>query len=635
VIELAPGAVLGAFRLVRKLGAGAFAEVWLAREEGELGFQRRVALKVLKEGANEGDAHFANLVNEARVCGHLHHPHIVSVQGVSRADGMWFIAMEYVDGATLEDLIDAVHTSRLTLPRSIILDIGIQVAEALEYAHEARDGDGRALNIIHRDLKPANIMIARRGGVKVADFGIAKATTNIDSTATGTLKGTPAYVAPEVWRGSRNFTPGVDLFALGAILWELVTQRRLLDGDSMAAMAGQAALGDPDQEVAPLGHSFPELQPVVRRLLDRDPTQRTQSGGELAEALRRIRRNVEAPGDLDLFLELLELARTEKLKRAPSSRIRDLPETDEPGWSQVIAVVSGSHPTLQSGRALRMPDTAPVLHAGSGGPVAEPASTKAQVSTAATQAPLVFEPVEETREQAVEVKGTQSMQMGPAPRGSALPWIAGAAGTALLVAGVLVFWAMGPAPAPVERTEEPPALEPDPFDELMASGDSRLDATTPAQVGPPIPKPRPPSQTDARPSAAPKRPPPGPVPGVEEPTPETAPAEPTPLSESTPAVEEPTPEPVPVATVGCIAFMSVPPGAAVTLDGSATSLRARSRPTLFRSFRPRSVRVGMGSSDSVDASVEVSVRAGEATGIRCVLTDGQCSVQALRGVPCP
>ena len=165
--------------------------------------------------------------------------------------------MEYVEGMPLDVLITTAKKLGVTIPRSIILDLGIQIASALEYAHSATDEEGRPLGIVHRDLKPANVMLARRGGVKVMDFGIAKAASNVDATATGSLKGTPAYVAPEVWGGSREFLPRVDLFALGCMLWELTMLRRLLDGEDLASLAGAAVLGTAEADAARLRPAFP------------------------------------------------------------------------------------------------------------------------------------------------------------------------------------------------------------------------------------------------------------------------------------------------------------------------------------------------------------------------------------------
>ena len=333
---LSEGLELGSYRLDRCVGSGAFSEVWLAYEEGSFGFRKRVALKVLKGHAATSDEQFEALVNEARVCGHLHHPHLVDVYGVYERRSVRFIAMQYVDGPSLDDLQNEAWVMDLPFPRSVIVDLGIHVAQALHHAHRARGVDGEPLRIVHRDLKPGNILMARRGGAKVADFGIAKATTSVTNTEAGVLKGTPCYVAPEVWQGSRDFKPSLDLFALGSILWELTMRRRLFTGEDIVAMAGQAVNGDPDAEAALLADVFPELAPVVRKLLERDPDLRTQSGREVELELKAVRRKIEAPAGLDLFGDLFHSASGGVLSHTEDPDDLTVPATDDPAWSELI-----------------------------------------------------------------------------------------------------------------------------------------------------------------------------------------------------------------------------------------------------------------------------------------------------------
>jgi serine/threonine protein kinase len=355
--DFAPNQDFGPYRLLRLLGQGGFAEVWLARESGPIGFQKLLALKVLKpiETADESALH--TLMNEARMGGYLQHPHLVDVYRVGEHEGRWYVAMEFVDGMTLGEVIRRARSFGVALPRSIILDVGIAVARALQHAHTARDADGQALNIVHRDLKPPNVMISRTGEVKVADFGIAKAVTNLSTTTTGSLKGTPLYMAPEVWRGERDLQPRVDLFALGVMLWEMTMGRHLFQGDHVAAMAGQALYGLADVEAAALDRRFAELRPVVRRLLERDPEQRLQTAREVVDALRDLRRQVESPGDLELFVGLLESrtgagsaggsgaeAAPHDADESHATRRHEISplETSDPDWSRLVGIASGT-----------------------------------------------------------------------------------------------------------------------------------------------------------------------------------------------------------------------------------------------------------------------------------------------------
>ena len=200
--------VFDRYRLLRRLGSGAFAEVWLALEDGSHGFRKEVALKLLRRERADEET-LAALLDEARVCGMLHHPHLVDVYGVGISQGVAYIAMEYIRGATLGALLSKLKARDLILPLSVLLDIGIQTCRGLDYAHTATDHNGKPLSLVHRDLKPGNLMLARGSGVKVADFGLAKASTTTQSTEVGILRGTPGYIAPEIWGGSPNIGPPV------------------------------------------------------------------------------------------------------------------------------------------------------------------------------------------------------------------------------------------------------------------------------------------------------------------------------------------------------------------------------------------------------------------------------------------
>ena len=685
--DLIPGLELGTYRLDRRLGRGAFAEVWLAVEGGGLGFRKKVALKVLTKAGDEGDPHFATLVNEARICGHLHHPHIVDVYGVGEELGLRFIAMEFVDGVTLADLLEQVGTSGLQIPRSVILDIGIQVAQALDHAHKAKDGEGAPLGIVHRDLKPANVMIARRGGVKVADFGIAKATTNIDSTATGTLKGTPCYVAPEIWQGGREFLPRVDLFALGAILWEMVMLRRLLGADSIPGLAGQALHGDADEEANQLVDRFPGLVSIVRRLIEREPQRRTQRATRLVSELRELRREVEAPGDLDLYFELLELARTSSIERSEAMLDLDIPKTDEPGWSQVIKVVTGEQPTLPSAKPLELSDTvappgaaarssAPPLAAASLG-TSKPASAPGPAPFPSTQmvADLLPEDEDAAEDEGSEdaaPTSTRSMLLAATGRGrggrTAL-LVAFAAAAAVLAVVLVLLVGRGYDAVPVDRSATSlgpdrsdaaePARIPDPEIASSVAATEALDDLPVLGVRSAVERPDPSDRPERPPlrdqpvaaqrlsTATADRPeveqprvePGGTVEPVSRPEPPTAAVRPPPLeTDPTPGgmaqtEERPAPEPPPAPERGCLVFQSTPAGAEVWLDGGRSTLRARTGDSARRQFEPgTTVRVGMGMAGEVLAETTVVVSAGEKLTVRCELVQKlECSTRREAG----
>jgi len=314
--ELEPGSHLDRFRLERLLGTGAFGQVWLAVDEGSHGFRKRVALKILAKTNNQ--RRIDALMREARICGAMNHPNVVDVYGVMQIEDASFIIMEYVEGETLSAMWKDLDFLGVRFPRSIIADIGIAVAEALYHAWTAEDDSGTALHIVHRDLKPANVMISDRGIVKVADFGIAKVAPDIETTRTGKLKGTPSYLAPELWQGSRDFRPAIDLWSLGVILWEMATSKRFFGRAGMAEIFELVQQRKPEAEAREVLGYFPELQPIVARLLQRDPDDRHQSALKVAEKLRGIRHGLGASGDLLQFSRLVRAGRLEPEDRQGS-----------------------------------------------------------------------------------------------------------------------------------------------------------------------------------------------------------------------------------------------------------------------------------------------------------------------------
>jgi len=323
------------YRLQRRLGTGAFAEVWLAIEDGSHGFRKEVALKLLKKDRADEET-LAALLDEARVCGMLHHPHLVDVYGVGISKGVAYIAMEYIRGTTLGDLLSKLKAQELVLPLSVILDIGIQTCQGLDYAHTATDHEGTPLSLVHRDLKPGNLMLSASSGVKVADFGLAKASTTTQSTEVGTLRGTPGYIAPEVWGGSRNFTPAIDLFAVGAILWEMAVGSTLFSGP-LPEVIGAAMHGSLDGEIQRLSLHHPALAPVVRGLLQRDPEKRTQSAWELKAALETVRAETPAGGGLDLLLSLVNRQGDEKAQQLTrKNNLEAVKNTEDPRWLKLL-----------------------------------------------------------------------------------------------------------------------------------------------------------------------------------------------------------------------------------------------------------------------------------------------------------
>jgi Tol biopolymer transport system component len=273
---LTAGDRLGRYEIRAPLGAGGMGEVYRAYD-GRL--ERDVAIKVLPENVAEDDARLARFEREAKLLGSLNHQNIAGLHGLEEHEGWRFLVLELAEGETLADRI-----ARGPIPVDDALEIARQIAGGLEAAH----GQG----IIHRDLKPANVMLSPAGGVKILDFGLAKAWQAEDSdgdlsrsptltaqmTAAGVLLGTAAYMSPEQARG-RPVDRRADLWAFGCMLYEMLTGRRLFGGDTVSDVVAAVLKGEVD-----LGTVPPDTPPPVRRLLGRclrrDPARRLRDAGD-------------------------------------------------------------------------------------------------------------------------------------------------------------------------------------------------------------------------------------------------------------------------------------------------------------------------------------------------------------------
>ena len=296
-----PGDVLGHFELQELLGEGGAGQVWRARSVSDLGFTKTVALKVLSR-ASASRKSSDSLLHEARLGSGLRHPNIVDVYEVGLYEGRVHVAMEFVDGGSLEDLVAASVAAGITIPPSVVVEIGIGIAKALSWAHTFVDEEGSARNIVHRDLKPANVLLSRSGVAKVADFGLATVAGVPHTTTTGVVRGTPSYMAPEIWEGDRTYGPETDLFALGCVLWEMTQLACLFDGDTVPQVYGRVAYGNPAEEAARVGSHCADLIPIVEALIQRDPAARTRDAKEVVRSLQGLQGELTGPSLQDFLL---------------------------------------------------------------------------------------------------------------------------------------------------------------------------------------------------------------------------------------------------------------------------------------------------------------------------------------------
>jgi hypothetical protein len=277
------GQPLGRYVLGTLLGAGGAASVYMARLDGPQGFERVVAIKLVHEHLLTDRDFLAMFLDEANLACRLQHPNIVHCYELCQDEAHLYLAMEFLQGQPLSRLYQRALEWRQPLAHGLVAFIGARAADALGYAHELRDDSGNALGIVHRDVSPDNLFITYDGQVKLLDFGIARAAGRRSQTNLGQLKGKFRYMAPEYAMG-HEFDCAVDIFALGATLYEAALGMPAFGGDEQVALRKIVAgeLADPRQ-VRP---DFPaQLWKVLEQMLANNPEARPRSSSQLARAL--------------------------------------------------------------------------------------------------------------------------------------------------------------------------------------------------------------------------------------------------------------------------------------------------------------------------------------------------------------
>ena len=216
------GQMIGRWQVVKRIGSGGMADVYLAQAKGEAGFEKVVALKVMHPHLARLPRAVEHFLDEARLAARVAHPNVVQIQDLGKIGNDYVIAMEYVDGVDLERLLASARAATRPVPIAVGLGIVCRICDGLDAAHHATTPDGTPLGIIHRDVKSANVLVSRQGGVKVVDFGIAKAATQVHMTVAGETKGTPSMMAPEQRTGGR-VDARADVYSVAAVAYEVLT----------------------------------------------------------------------------------------------------------------------------------------------------------------------------------------------------------------------------------------------------------------------------------------------------------------------------------------------------------------------------------------------------------------------------
>ncbi len=272
------------YRPIELIAAGGMAEVYRAERVGPDGFKKKVAIKrVLPHLA--GKKRFIKMfLDEARVSAYLSHSNCVQVFDTGVGDNASFIVMEYVDGADLKAVVEWYKRAGKVVPVEVAVHVTLKICEGLAYAHALHDEHGRHLNIVHRDLSPPNILLTKFGEVKIVDFGLAKANTQLEKSDPGIIKGKFSYLSPEAALG-QEVDARTDVFAAAIILWEMLAGKKLFQGETDYETVKQVQKAEIPSLTRINGAVDAKLEQIVLRGLARDPAARYQTAEEMARAL--------------------------------------------------------------------------------------------------------------------------------------------------------------------------------------------------------------------------------------------------------------------------------------------------------------------------------------------------------------
>ncbi len=293
---------------VSRIAVGGMAEVWSAKAIFSAGDSYLVAIKRVLPHLAAQPMYRSLFEDEARLGMLLRHPNIVRVYDAREVNGALIMIMDLVDGAAVRGVLEHAQERQAGMPPAPAIYMAREIALALDYAHHAEDGTGKPLGIIHRDVSPHNVLVSAEGDVKLTDFGLANASTGQTDTGANMVGGKLGYLAPEVIRQEPT-GPSVDVFALGIILWEALTGRRLfLGADDGETVRNVAKCAVPPPSVFNRAVT-PELDELVRKTLSPRPETRVPSAAALADALTKMLARYDAEvgrDDMALIVGLLK-----------------------------------------------------------------------------------------------------------------------------------------------------------------------------------------------------------------------------------------------------------------------------------------------------------------------------------------
>ena len=437
-----PGGVEDRYRSLFVIGRGGMGTVEVALERGAGGFERVVALKRLLPEQARDPRHKEMFLREARLAALLRHPNVVHAFAFGELYGELFLAMEYVEGETLSNVLSTARGHDAgRLDPALVAFVLAGVCDGLHAAHELRDVGGHPLNVVHRDVSPQNVMIAYEGHVKILDFGVAKFETGGHETRTGEVKGKMAYMSPEQALGEK-LDRRSDLFSVGAVLFESLTGQRLWGTGTDMEVMRRLALEEPPRLDEAMPDAPPALVALHARLVARDPASRPDTAKDVADELRAYASSWPAPDTATvrammqrLFDEQAQTRRerlTESLKQAAPTRVESLRKTLDPGKTfdrtliDAVIVEASERPAVpEGGRARKrgwgaLAGVGVALVVGAGAVVTLGRATSTPTATAsATPTPTASTTSTPTSTSTSTPTPTQTLAPAPAPTATA------------------------------------------------------------------------------------------------------------------------------------------------------------------------------------------------------------------------
>jgi serine/threonine-protein kinase len=384
--EVGAGYTLGRYELLVPIAQGGMAVVWAARMKGTRGFSKTVAVKCMLPSLSE-DPQFEDMfLAEAELASRIRHPNVCEILDLGEQEGLLYIVMEWVDGEPLSTLQRAARAHG-GIPLSVATRIALSAASGLHAAHELRDEAGELVGLVHRDVSPQNVLVTYDGVVKIVDFGVAKATSQNEGTHTraGQVKGKIPFMSPEQAMG-KTVDRRTDVFALGIVLFQMLTGRHPFRGDNDMATLHKICEREPVTSVSSLMPTCPEsLSAAIAQALEKDVNKRFATMLEFARALERVLAELTASGqdaELGTFIRGVLGERATVRRAAMKEALRVVDEQgkaagfalDRPSLSDPSSVSAGSTAlelpnTVVAGRASSVPSAPDSLVHGSGGPV--------------------------------------------------------------------------------------------------------------------------------------------------------------------------------------------------------------------------------------------------------------------------